>query len=234
MLSYKTLIIEDNPADQQLLQTHLARLPYINLRGTFASALEAVPVLHKEAIDLLFLDVMLPGMDGLTFLASLHQPPRVILTTVDPTYALTAYEAGVVDYLLKPYTFERLLKAMSRAIGLAERQLIETQLHHQSSLYVFLKTGREAVRVATSDILYAEAFGAFSKVYTPSAVLVVSELLADLQQQLPAGAFIRVHKSYLVALDNITRISTRYVTVHEQQIPLGATYREQVEKALRN
>lgn len=233
MLSYKTLIIEDNPADQQLIQTYLARLPYINLRGTFTFALEAVPVLHEEAIDLLFLDVMLPGMDGLTFLASLHQPPRVILTTVDPAYTMTAYEAGVVDYLLKPYTFERLLKAVSRAIGLAERQLTQARLQHQPPSHVFLKTGREAVRVAISDILYAEAFGAFSKVYTPSAVLVVSELLAELQQQLPAGAFIRVHKSYLVALDNITRISAKYVTVLDHQIPLGATYREQVEKVLR-
>ena len=233
MLFYKTLIVENNPADHQLLQDYLTRLPYIDLRGTFSTALEAVPILHKEAIDLLFLDMLLPGMDGLTFLTALRQPPRVILTTADPTYALTAYEAGVVDYLLKPYSFDRLLKAVSRSIGLAERQLAQARLYQQTVSHVFLKTGREAVRVAVSDILYAEAFGAFCKVYTPSAVLVVSELLVDLQQQLPAGAFIRVHKSYLVALDSITRISSKYVTVLEQQVPLGATYRQQVEKALR-
>jgi len=233
MLTYKTLIIEDDPADQQELLTHLATIPYLNVLGVFANPLDAVPLIHQESVDLLFLDFMLPGINGLAFLATLHQPPRVILTTVDPAYALTAYEAGVVDYLVKPYTFDRLLKAVSRAIGLAEVQLAQARLHQQSTSHVFLKTGREAVRVAINDILYAEAFGAFSKVYTPSAVLVVSELLTDLQQQLPPGAFIRVHKSYLVALNHISRLSSKYIGVLDQQIPLGATYREQVEKALR-
>lgn len=229
MLSYHALIIEDDVVEQQLLQLHLNRLPYLTLVGAYANPLLALPLLQNSPVDILFLDVNLPGMDGLSFLNTLQRSPRVILTTADPTYALSAYEAGVVDYLVKPYTFERLLRAVGRAVGLTDPYSPATK---SAPTHVFLKTGRESVRVAVSDIVYAEAFGAFSKVHTTSTILIVSELLSDLHHQLPAGAFIRVHKSYIVARHSISRISSKFVAIDQHQIPLGATYRDEVEKAL--
>ena len=133
----------------------------------------------------------------------------------------------MIDYLVKPFSFERLLKAVNRAITSAE-----PGESVKIPSYVFLKTGRESVRTLISDILYVEAFGAFSKVHTPSAVLVVSELLVDLHEQLPEGEFIRVHKSYVAALSRISKISSKFVYIQQHQIPLGATYREQVEKKI--
>lgn len=230
MLSYHALIIEDDVVEQQLLQLHLGRLPYLTVLGAYTDPLMALPVLQHSPVDILFLDVNLPGMDGLSFLNTVRLSPRVILTTADPTYALSAYEVGVVDYLVKPYTFERLLRAVGRAVGLTDPYLPATKA---TPAHVFLKTGRESVRVAVRDILYAEAFGAFCKVYTPTNVLIVSELLSDLHQQLTDEAFIRVHKSYVVARHSISRISSKYVSIEQHQIPIGATYRDEVEKSLR-
>jgi len=225
---YRTLIIEDDTVEKQLLQHHLSQLPYLSMIGSFDNPLSAVSLLHQEQVDILFLDVNLPGIDGLSFLSTLQRPPRVILTTADPAHALKAFEIGVVDYLVKPYTFERLLRAVSRVIGANDPAFTSDA----APTHIFLKTGRESVRVAVEDILYIEAFGAISKVYTKTSVLVVSELLADLHQQLPAGAFIRVHKSYIVSRQSITRIGSKHLSVQQHQIPLGATYREQVEKTL--
>jgi DNA-binding LytR/AlgR family response regulator len=227
MPTYQCLIIEDDQVAQQYLLMYLTRLPYLNVVDVFSNPLDALPVLCNNDIDLLFLDMHLPGMDGLKFLKSLNNLPRVVLTTADPTYALDAFEAGVIDYLVKPFSFERLLKAVNRAITSTEPAPVVKLLTH-----AFLKTGRESVRVLISDILYVEAFGAFSKVHTSSAVLVISELLADLHEQLPEGEFLRIHKSYIAARQRITKISSKFVFIQHYQIPLGATYREQVEKII--
>jgi DNA-binding LytR/AlgR family response regulator len=227
MPTYRCLIIEDDEVAQQSLRSHLKRLPYLELVSMFTNPLDALPTLYNNEIDLLFLDMHLPGMDGLDFLSSLNRPPRAILTTADPAYALNAYEAGVTDYLVKPYTFERLLKAVNRAIS-----GVELIIPSNIPTHIFLKTGRESVRVTISDILYAEAFGALCKVYTTKDILIISEFLADLHEQLPVGKFIRVHKSYIVARQCISKISPRFISLGQHQIPIGATYREQVEKLI--
>jgi DNA-binding LytR/AlgR family response regulator len=227
MPTKQCILIEDDPVAQQYLLMYLARLPYLNVVNVFSNPLDALPALYNNEIDLLFLDMHLPGMDGLDFLKSLSHPPRVIITTADPGFALDAFEAGVTDYLVKPFSFERLLKAVNRAIMTSD-----TEVPVKIPSHVFFKTGRESVRIQVHDILYVEAFGAFSKVYTHTAVLVVSELLADLHQQLPEGEFIRVHKSYVAARQHITKISSKFVFIQQYQIPLGATYREQVEKGM--
>lgn len=227
MPTYRCLIIEDDEVAQQTLRSFLKRLPHLELMSSFTNPLDALPVLCNNEIDLLFLDMHLPDMDGLDFLSSLNRPPRVILTTADPAYALNAYEAGVTDYLVKPYTFERLLKAVNRAISGVD---LSTSVNIPT--HIFLKTGRESVRVTISEVLYAEAFGPLSKVYTTTAVLVISELLTDLHEQLPEGKFIRVHKSYIVASHCISKISPRFICVGQYQIPIGATYRDQVEKLI--
>lgn len=227
MPTYRCLIIEDDEVAQQSLRSYLKRLPYLDLVSVFTNPLDALPALYNNEIDLLFLDMHLPDIDGLEFLSSLNRSPRVILTTADPAYALNAYEAGVTDYLVKPYTFERLLKAVNRAISGVELTSPSTL-----STHIFLKTGRESVRVTISEILYVEAFGALSKVYTQKDVLIISELLADLHEQLPGGEFVRVHKSYIVACQCISKISPRFISLGQHQIPIGATYRDQVEKLI--
>lgn len=227
MPTYRCLIIEDDEVAQQFLRNYLKRLPHLELVNVFTNPLNALPALYNNEIDLLFLDMHLPGMDGLDFLSSLKNPPKVVLTTADPAYALNAYEAGVTDYLVKPYTFERLLKAVNRAISGVEPATTGSTPRH-----IFLKTGRESVRVLVSEILYAEALGALSKVYTSTTLLVVSELLADLHEQLPPGEFIRVHKSYIVSRQSITKISSKFISIQQYQIPIGATYRDQVENLI--
>ncbi|MCC5612975.1 LytTR family DNA-binding domain-containing protein [Nostoc sp. CHAB 5834] len=227
MTTYRCLLIEDDPIAQQFLQTYLTRLPYLQVDRVFSNPLDALPYLYTNEIDLLFLDMHLPGMGGLDFLKSLTKPPRVVLITADTTRALDAFDAGVIDYLVKPFTFERLLKAVNRAITSLEPVPSVT-----TPAYVFLKTGCESVRIPINDILYIEAFGALCKVCTSGAVLVVSELLADLHEQLPEGAFLRVHKSYIAARQHITKISSKAVFIQQHQLPLGATYRGQVETVM--
>ncbi|AQG79435.1 LytR/AlgR family response regulator transcription factor [Spirosoma montaniterrae] len=228
MKTYNTLIIEDDPSDQTILKQNIQRLPYLTVTGVFANPLHALPILADRDINLLFLDASLPDMNGLAFLESITHRPNVILVTADPSYAIAAFEVGVADYVVKPYTFARLVKAVDRALGhRSETPVVE------SNPYIFLKMGREFTRILVNDIQFIEAFGAFSKVYTPTDVMIVSELLSDLHAQLPEGSFLRIHKSYIVAKQNVMRISARFITINKNQLPIGAKYRQEVEKSLR-
>ena len=225
--TYKCIIVEDNAFEMKLLQLFINRLPNLEIIASFTSAEAALPSLQTTSIDLLFLDIVLPDLTGLGLLKLLHQPPKTILTTSSPDYAIEAFDTGVIDYLVKPFTFERLIKAVNRALT------TDTTANNQRIASLFLKTGRELVRVQLDDILFIEAFGALCKIYTPTSIIVVSELLSDLHEKLPTNDFVRVHKSYIAALQKIVKLSTKFIVIQQHQIPLGATYRIQVERLLR-
>lgn len=224
--TYKCIIVEDNPFEMKLLQLFISRLPNLEVIAFFTSAEAALQSLQNTGIDLLFLDVVLPDLTGLGLLKLLHHPPKTILTTSSPDYAIEAFNTGVIDYLVKPFTFERFIKAVNRALA------TDSALTNQRIASLFLKTGRELARVYLDDILFIEAFGALCKIYTPTSIIVVSELLSDLHEKLPSNDFIRVHKSYIAALQKIEKLSAKFIAIQQHQIPLGATYRDQVERSL--
>lgn len=227
MKIYKSIIIEDDIVEQKILQSHLKKLNHLEIVGVFANPLETISTLQTGEIDILISDIELPEITGIELIKALTNPPKIIILTSYPNYAVEAFEHGVTDYLLKPYTFERLLKAVNRAIEKNDPS-IKNKAEEKT---IFLKSGRESLKFQINNILYIEALGSFTKVYTEDKVSIISESISILQEKL-TNDFIRVHKSYLVSKKRIAGISAKNIIVNDKKIPLGVSYREVVEKSI--
>ncbi|MES2518860.1 MAG: LytTR family DNA-binding domain-containing protein [Bacteroidota bacterium] len=231
--TYKYIIIEDNPIDIKILKGHLQKLPHLKLVETFNNPIDAIQTIHSDAIDMIFMDIEMPEMTGIGLLNALEKTPPVILISNHIQYSMQAFELGVTDYIHKPVTFERLLKAVSRAIefiNLQNRNIKELIIPKDN--FIFLKAGRELLKFNLNDILYIEALASFTKVFTQDKTTVISESISELHAKLPIDSFLRVHKSYLVPLNKIVGISTKNVILENNKIPLGLSYREGIEKIL--
>ena len=230
---YNCIIIDDNPIDIKFLESCLSKLPHLKLIATFSNPIDAIPAIHNETIDLLFLDVEMPEISGINLLNSLKKIPQVILISNHAHYSMDAFEVGVTDFVQKPVSFERLLKSVSRAISVINLQdKTVKELVVPKDDFIFLKSGRELLKFNLSEILYAEAMAAFTKIFTATKTTVISESISDLHTKLPPDSFLRVHKSYLVPLDKIIGISTKNVILKNYKIPMGHSYRESIENIL--
>jgi DNA-binding LytR/AlgR family response regulator len=227
MKTFRCIIVEDDIVEQKILQTHLKQFPQIEIVKICSNPTDAIPLLKSGVIDLMFLDVELPELSGFELIKTLEILPKIILTTAHQHFALEAFEVGIADYLVKPYTFERLLKAVNRAleVGIPAKDGDENAI-------IFLKSGRELLKFKVKDILHIEAYGSFTKVHTAEKIFVISEAISTLQERMPCDTFLRVHKSYLVAKDRIMGISAKNILLKDRKIPLGISYRESVEKIL--
>lgn len=232
-VTYKYIVIEDNPIDRKILNECLQKLPHLKLIDTFQNPIDAIQTIHSNTVDIIFMDIEMPEMSGLGLLNSLEKIPIVILISNHIQYAMEAFEMGVTDYIQKPFTFERLLKAISRGIELLNLQNRSIQeLTAPKDNFVFLKAGRELLKFNLNDILYIEALASFTKIFTEDKISVISESISDLHAKLPPNSFLRVHKSYLVPFSKIIGISTKNVILENHKIPLGLSYRERIEKVL--
>jgi DNA-binding LytR/AlgR family response regulator len=231
--NYNYIIIDDNPIDIKILESNLSKLPHLKLINAFNNPIEAIPTIHEGLIDILFLDVEMPEMTAIGLLNSLEKIPQVILVSNHANYSMEAFEIGVTDYIQKPVTFERLLKAVSRAVDLINLQDKNgKELVAPKDNFIFLKSGRELLKFNLNDIIYIEALASFTKVFTPEKVTVISEAISELHTKLPPDSFLRIHKSYLVPLNKIIGISTKNVILENHKIPMGLSYRESIEKIL--
>ncbi|MEA5461027.1 LytTR family DNA-binding domain-containing protein [Arcicella sp. LKC2W] len=232
-VTYKYIVIEDNPIDRKILNECLQKLPHLKLIDTFQNPIDAIQTIHSNTVDIIFMDIEMPEMSGLGLLNSLEKIPIVILISNHIQYAMEAFEMGVTDYIQKPFTFERLLKAISRGIELLNLQNRSIQeLTAPKDNFIFLKAGRELLKFNLNDILYIEALASFTKIFTEDKISVISESISDLHAKLPPNSFLRVHKSYLVPFSKIIGISTKNVILENHKIPLGLSYRERIEKVL--
>ena len=226
MKRYTCIIIEDEPLAQNVLKKYTADYPLLDLVTVCNDALEAQPILSQQNIQLLFLDINLPKLSGINFIKTLLHPPLVIFTTAYPEYAVEGFELNAVDYLVKPFSFERFLKAVNRAI-----EKLHTASHQSAEekmLHIFLKSDKKIHKVDFESIQYIEAIGDYMKVITDTGPLIVNETMKKLQDDLPSKDFIRVHKSFIISRNRIQFIEGNYVRVEGKSIPIGATYRNDV------
>lgn len=224
----KCLIVDDEPLAQEVLENYVQRVEELKLVKKCSNAMEAVQTLHQEKVDLLFLDIQMPVMNGLSFLKSLKNPPAVILTTAFPKYALEGYDLDVVDYLLKPISFERFLKAVNKAMD--QRKNIQEEL--ATAEYLFLKVDNKFVKVNYTDIVYIEGMKDYLKIFVKEKLLVVHKTMKAIEDMLPKNQFIRVHKSYIVSLRAVNSIVGNMVEINGKEIPIGANYKEQLIKVV--
>jgi DNA-binding LytR/AlgR family response regulator len=224
----KCIIVEDETLAQNVLQSHLQKLDRFELVAVCNNALEARAVLNSQDIDLMFLDIQLPGMTGLHFLRTLQNPPLVVLTTAYSEYAVESYEFNVIDYLLKPISFERFCKAVNKIV---DGKLLTHTSKEKSSPptdHIFIKSNSKFIKVNFSEIIYIEGMKDYLKIHTRDYKLVTLQTMNDMEKILPVKQFIRVHKSYIVAVNHIKSIFGNSIELGNETLPIGISYKDKV------
>lgn len=223
----KCIIVEDEELARDVIQRHLAQLSQFQLLGSFRSASDAMETLKSGEVDCMFLDIRLPGMSGLKLLESLEEPPLVVLTTAYAEYALESYDFSVVDYLLKPISFERFAKAAQKVVdGLTSVR--EVELPGTYPEHIFIKSSGKFFKVNFSEIIYVEGMKDYLKVHTAYSVLITHQTLTDLEKALPPWKFLRIHRSYIVAVAFIRAIYGNSVEIGKAILPIGTVYKDAV------
>jgi DNA-binding LytR/AlgR family response regulator len=223
----KCIIIEDEPLAQNVLKKYIGEHPSLELVTVCNDALEAQCVLTQQNIDLVFLDINLPKLSGINFIKTLIHSPLMIFTTAYPEFAVEGFELNAIDYLLKPFSFERFLKAVNKALEKLNISAAQNSIDNDIS-FIFLKADKKIHRVELETIHYIEAIGDYMKVVTDSGQLIVNETMKKLQEELSAKSFMRVHKSFIISRKKIKYIEGNYIQVEDKSIPIGATYRNEV------
>ena len=218
----KCIIVEDERLAQKVLQAHIEKTAELELIAVCNNAPEAQNVLQNHVVDLIFLDIELPGMNGLNFLKTLPDPPLVILTTAYADYAIESYELNVVDYLLKPISFERFSKAINKIIE--GRQLTKSI----GKDHIYIKSNGKFFKVDHADIIFIEGMKDYLKINTANSTLVTLQTMNEMEKLLPAEKFIRVHKSYIVSVSRIKSIYGNVIETSKQNIPIGINYKQKV------
>jgi DNA-binding LytR/AlgR family response regulator len=223
------LIVDDEPLARQLVTEYVKKVPFLNLVKACSSPLEAIEVLRNHPVELLFLDIQMPEITGMTFLKTLQKRPMVILTTAYSEYALESYDLDVVDYLLKPITLERFLRAVDKASERLAAPPVpsrEKPGQEPAQPFVFVKDGTKLVKVRWADILYVEGLKDYVTIHTRQQKIVSLQRLKTLEETLPQDQFIRIHNSYIIALQAIDTIHKDKVQIGTVFLPISDSYRK--------
>jgi two-component system LytT family response regulator len=226
------IAVDDEPLALKLLQDNISKVPFLKLVSACNDAFEAMKALQENKIDLVFIDIQMPGLTGLQFIGSLENKPLVIFITAYKQYALESYDLSVVDYLVKPVALDRFIKACNRGKELHELKIIKQQPFAE---YFFLNVDYSQVKVMFDDIIWIEGLGDYVKVNLKSTKkpIVVRTSLKAIETELPPNKFIRIHKSYIIAISEITAVRKNSVFIKEMELPVGETFRETVENLVR-
>lgn len=219
----KCLILEDEIPAQEVLKNYINRTSFIEYLGVFESGVDIPPALLSD-VNLLFLDIQLPDLNGLSYLKTLNKPPKVIVTTAYRDYALDAFEEAVFDYLLKPISYERFLKSVNRLQASLE------VVHSPKSTNLFIYADKTTFKISSNDILYIKAEVDYVKIVTKDKNYLVLDSLHNWEEKLSAFSFYRVHRSYLINFDQMEAIRGNQIFIHGEVIPIGKTYRQMVAR----
>ncbi|WP_424963668.1 LytR/AlgR family response regulator transcription factor [Ekhidna sp.] len=214
----RCIIVDDEPIAREILESYLEPIDQIEVVGTCASAIEASNILSRETIDLIFLDIEMPQMNGLAFVKNLEHPPMVIITTAYREYALEGHELNVVDYLLKPISLERFMKAVNRVLVLPGKRMT-----HEP--YIYLKVDMKMVQIYLNEILYIQGLSNYVRLFCDQRTLISYQKMSHLEEILP-DHFMRAHRSYIVNINKISAYTSQDLEVGKTSIPIGGSYRE--------
>jgi DNA-binding LytR/AlgR family response regulator len=233
------LVIDDEPPAREILKQHIAGVEALELAGTCSNAVEAVSFLKEHPVDLLLLDIQMPQLFGTNFIRTLKNPPKVIFTTAYRKYAVEGFELDAVDYLLKPISFERFLKAVNKVLQLniSAAQAMPTfatkeEQNGQSNSFLYFRAERKMVKVFFRDILYVEGLKDYIRIVTDNKTIVTKYVLSTLEEMLPANEFLRIHKSYIVAIYKIDSYNTDTIHIVKHELPIGRLYKFDVNRVL--
>ncbi len=244
--SINCIIVDDEPLAQRVIEKFLEDLPNFHVTAKCNNAFEAMDAINNNSVELMFLDINMPKLSGLSFLKSLKNPPLVIITTAYSEYAIEGYELDVVDYLKKPFSFERFFKAIQKVqerlkknetqntniepIATQEDTHIEISADLSTSKFIFVKANKKNYKVDIDDIFYIEALGDYIKIHTSTIVLVTYQSMKKIEAILPSNIFVRIHKSYIVSVNKIKSVEGNMVEVKNEKLSIGNSYKQQFQE----
>lgn len=236
------LLVDDEPLALDVIRSYANRIDGLEVVGTCNNAVQAFELVQKGGIDLLFLDIQMPKLSGIEFLQTLQKPPKVIFTTAYRDYAIEAFEVGAIDYLLKPIAFSRFLKAVSKAFEqlppsnvvpqAVSSNLLDEPLASDTLEYVYVKADKKMVKINLDDILYVESLKDYVIVHTKEKRIITKQRISYLEQKLPEEQFLRIHRSFIIALTKIEAFGPNSIDINAQELPIGRSYKSEVQKAL--
>ncbi|WP_159521121.1 LytR/AlgR family response regulator transcription factor [Sunxiuqinia indica] len=234
-LVYNCLVVDDEPIAIRVIKNHLSEFKNLKLAGECNNAIEAMEFLSKQRVDLIFLDIQMPQITGIEFLKNLNPAPKVIFTTAYRNYAIEAFELDVIDYLLKPISLVRFSKAINRFYQRVNANTAgpsAAEKGNQAPDHLFLKIDKKLHKIMHHEIFYLESFGDYVIVHSEKGKLTTKERISHLEEQLPASQFLRVHRGYIISIAKITALLPGLVELGEFKIPIGRSYKTEVDKII--
>jgi DNA-binding LytR/AlgR family response regulator len=229
-MKIRCLIVDDEPLSQDILRKFAGQTPQLEIAGICSNAFEANEALQVENIQLIFLDINMPGLSGIRFVRTLIKPPLIIFTTAYSEYAIDGFEVDAVDFSVKPFSYDRFLKAVNKAVEKISLKMIKKPDNED---YLLLKSDKKIYRVNYSDITYIESYGDYLKVFTTGKCIVTHEKFKSMEEKLPGDKFIRVHKSFIISIEKIKYIEGNQINMDNVVVPIGLCFRENLQRILK-
>ncbi len=231
----KCIIIDDEPLAIELIEEYVSKFSNLEVVATCNNALQGFEVLKSQEVDLIFLDIQMPMLTGIEFLKSLSDPPRVIFTTAYRDYAIESYELEIVDYLLKPISFDRFFKALNKYFKTIETKTINVPVESKldaTTGYIYVNKNKKHHKILFTDILYAESLKDYVKIHTMDTTIMTKDKISDFEKKLPPS-FLRIHRSYIINSEKITAFTAQDIEIGEIEIPIGISYKQNILEVLK-
>jgi len=230
----RCLIIDDEPLARELIRGHISKMENFEVVNECGNAMQAMDTLRNNTIDLMFLDIKMPQISGIEFLKTLKNPPKVIITTAFSQYAIEGFELDVVDYLMKPVTFERFFKAINKYFATRTQQdiTLENETGFDEHAFIYVKENKKIIKIYLKEIHFIEGLNEYIRIHTDNRRVVIKSSLQSIEKKLPPEQFIRVHKSYIVSIPKIRAFNATTIELENAKVRIGRNYKNQVFSAL--
>jgi DNA-binding LytR/AlgR family response regulator len=234
----KCLVIDDEPLARDLMRSHISKLENFEIVAECGDAMKGMQELRDHKVDLMFMDIQMPQITGIEFLKILKHPPKVIITTAYREYALDGFELDVVDYLLKPITFERFLKSVNKYYQVTQEETQNvasvpvSDVIQSDEAFIYVKENKRVIKVFLNEILYIEGLSEYVQIYTGKKKIITKTSMTNLEEKLPADGFLRIHKSFIVSMSRIEAFTAHTIEVPGKELPIGRSYKNSVLNAL--
>ncbi len=232
----KCIIVDDEPLARELIRGHVEKLENFEIVAECSDAMKALSVLREKQVDLIFMDIQMPQITGIEFLKTLKHPPKVIITTAYREYALEGFELDVVDYLLKPVTFERFLKSVNKFYQMSQEQVqvvsSSSSEKAQEESFIYVKENKKVIKVYLNEIRYIEGLSEYVQIYTDKRKIITKTSMALMEEKLPADSFLRIHKSFIVPVGKIEAFTANTIEIQGKELPIGRNYKNAVLSSL--
>lgn len=226
------LIVDDESIAREIIETHLSKIPNITIIATCSNAIEAFNVLRNNQIDLIFLDINMPEVSGISFAKSINKDVKIIFTTAYRDFAVEGFELQAVDYLMKPISFDRLLKAVNNYYQIYTSNIQTQEKSIDTNDFMFVRADRRMIKIDFESIIYIESYSDYIKIHLANETIVTRETISAIEAKLPSKRFLRIHRSYIIALKHITSFTNEEITINNTALTISRSYKKDVLKIL--